>query len=119
MIVALGKTEENHLTLSDNKQDSFSNFTNSLQQEFVPDQWETATIESAVCNAVVLCTDGISDDLLQEKEYEFAKEFVREYSKMRVYKRKLKIKRMLHKWPVPGHSDDKTIACLFKKGCPK
>uniref|UniRef100_UPI003F58B1CC protein phosphatase 2C domain-containing protein n=1 Tax=Vibrio cholerae TaxID=666 RepID=UPI003F58B1CC len=36
MIAALGETGENHLILSDNKQDSFSNYTNSLQQEFKP-----------------------------------------------------------------------------------
>ena len=119
MIVALGETEENHFILSDNKQDSFSNYTNSLQQEFKPDQWETATIESAACNAVVLCTDGISDDLLPQKEYDFAKEFVCEYSNMTPHKRALKIKEMLNEWPVPRHSDDKTIACLFKKGGPK
>ena len=116
MIVALGETEENHLILSDNKHDSFSNFTNSLQQEFKPDQWETATIESEACNAVVLCTDGISDDILPQKEQDFAEEFVREYSNMTPHKRALKIKKMLNEWPVPGHSDDKTIACLFKQG---
>ena len=119
MIAALGETEENHLILSDNKQDSFSNYTNSLHREFKPDQWETATIESAACNAVVLCTDGISDDILPQKEHEFTEEFVREYSNMTPHKRVLKIKKMLKEWPVPGHSDDKTIACLFKKGGPQ
>jgi len=116
MIVAIGKTDQSHLILSDNKQDSFSNYTNSLQQEFKPDQWETATIENASCNAVVLCTDGISDDLLPEKVIGFAKEFVNEYAFMKSHKRAFKIRNMLKAWPVPGHSDDKTIACLFKKG---
>lgn len=116
MIVTLGETEENHLILNDNKQDSFSNYTKSLQQEFKPDQWETATIESAACNAVVLCTDGISDDLLSETELAFAREFAKSYSFQPPIKRSLEIRRMLNEWPVPGHSDDKTIACLFKKG---
>ena len=116
MIAALGETEENHLILSDNKQDSFSNYTNSLRQEFKPDQWEIATIESAAYNAVVLCTDGISDDLLPEKQIEFVREFVDEYSDMKRGKRRNSIQKMLTDWPVPGHSDDKTIACLFKKG---
>ena len=30
--------------------------------------------------------------------------------------RKRDLKRWLSEWPVPAHSDDKTIACLFKKG---
>ena len=116
MIAALGETEENHLILSDNKQDSFSNYTNSLQQEFKPDQWETATIKSTVCNAVVLCTDGISDDLLPEKQMIFAQELYSTYADMESEKRKRDLKRWLNEWPVLGHTDDKTIACLFKKG---
>jgi len=116
MIAALGETDEHHLVLSDNKQDSFSNYTNSLQQEFKPDQWEVATIESAACNAIVLCTDGISDDLLPEKQMDFMKEFVGEYAGIPYRKVVPAIKKILNEWPVPGHSDDKTIACLFNKG---
>ena len=114
MIVALGETGENHLILSDNKQDSFSNYTNSLKQEFKPDQWETATIESAACSAVVLCTDGICDDLLSGAEAAFAYEFVKSYSTLSTLRRIFELKKMLNEWPVPYHSDDKTIACLCK-----
>jgi len=116
IIAALGETKENHIILSDNKQDSFSNYTNSLRQEFRPDQWEIRKIESKRYNAIVLCTDGISDDLMLGKELEFTREFVDEYAKINPYKRSSSIKKMLNEWPVPGHSDDKTIACLFKKG---
>lgn len=119
MIIALGKIEENHLILSDNKQDSFLNYTNSLQQEFKCSHWETATIDSAACSAVVLCTDGISEDLLPEMQTNFAGEIVIEYAAMQPYRRAFEVRSMLKKWPVPGHSDDKTIACLFKKGGPK
>lgn len=116
MIALLGEAEENCLILNDNKQDSFSNYTNSLQQEFKADQWETATFESSECKAVVLCTDGIYDDLLPEKQLIFAQELYSTYTHMESEERKKDITRWLHKWPVPGHSDDKTIACLFKKG---
>ena len=115
MIAAFGAAEENHLILSDNKQDSFSNYTNSLQQEFKPYQWEIATIESSKCKAVVLCTDGISDDLLPEKRMIFAQELYYSYADMEPEERKRDLKCWLNEWPVPGHSDDKTIACLFKK----
>ena len=116
MIVALGETDKNHLILSDNKQDSFSNYTNSLQQEFRADHWETAVIETTAYNAVVLCTDGISDDLLPEKKMIFTKELYSSYANMESEERKRDLKRWLNEWPVPGHSDDKTIASLFKKG---
>lgn len=116
MIATFGTTGENHLIFSDNKQDSFSNYTNSLQQEFKPDQWETATIESETCNAVVLCTDGISDDLLPEKQMAFVQELYSTYAYLGAEERKRDLTRWLNEWPVPGHTDDKTIACLFKKG---
>lgn len=116
MIAAFGETENNCLILSDNKQDSFSNYTNSLQQEFKADLWETAIIDSSECKAVVLCTDGISDDLMPDKQMNFAQELYYTYSNLNSEERNKDIKRWLNEWPVPGHSDDKTIACLFKKG---
>jgi serine/threonine protein phosphatase PrpC len=116
MIAVYGESEKSSIILDDKKQDSFSNYTNSLQQEFKPDQWETATVVSAECKAVVLCTDGISDDLLPEKQMIFAQELYFTYVDQGSKERKSDLKRWLNEWPVPGHSDDKTIACLLKKG---
>ena len=116
MIAVSGKSKKSSFIMDENKQDSFSNFTNSLQQEFKPGQWETATVESDECKAVVLCTDGISDDLLPEKQMSFAEELCSTYKDLNAVKRHKDIKRWLSEWPVPGHTDDKTIACLFKKG---
>mgnify|MGYP002725664786 CR=1 FL=1 len=116
IIVTYGEDEKSYHILNDNKQDSFSNYTNSLQREFNPGLWETLTIKCAESNAVVMCTDGIADDLLPDKQMNFAQEIYSTYSDMESKARKRDIKRWLNKWPVPGHSDDKTIACLFKKG---
>lgn len=115
MIAAIGETDESCRLLSDDKQDSFSNYTSSLQEAFEPDQWETATVDSAEYHAVVLCTDGIADDLLPEKQRSFARELCAAYANLDWKERKRDLKRWLNEWPVPGHSDDKTIACLFKK----
>ena len=115
MVAVHGESEKDCLILSDDKRDSFSNFTNSLHQDFKSGQWETYTIESRKCKAIVLCTDGISDDLLPERELDFVKEFAYEYSNIHPLKRNYQLKNMLSNWPVPGHSDDKTIACLLKK----
>ena len=115
MIAACGDREENCFILSDNKQDSFSNFTNSLQQEFKPSQWEIVTVKSSDCNAVVLSTDGISDDILPEKQMTFAQEIYSTYSDWEPNEIKQDLELWLNDWPVPKHSDDKTIACLFKK----
>lgn len=116
MITVYGESEKDCIILSDNKQDSFSNYTYSLHHEFKPDQWETATVEGSRCKAVVLCTDGISDDLLPEKQMDFAQELYSSYTDLAPAERKRDIRRWLNDWPVPGHSDDKTIACLFTRG---
>lgn len=116
MIAVYGEPDKDGFILNDNKQDSFSNYTDSLHQEFVPNHWETATIEGAECRAIVLCTDGISDDLLPEKQMFFAEELYSAYTDLEPAERKKDLRRWLNAWPVPAHSDDKTIACLFKKG---
>lgn len=119
MIVALGENAENHLILNCDKDNSFSNYTNCLQQEFKPHQWEIATIESLNYNGILLCTDGIADDLLPEVEVAFAKEILKSYSDLPSQKRRFALNKMLNEWPVPNHSDDKTIACLVKQGAQK
>lgn len=116
MIVSLGKAEDNRIILNDNKQSSFSNYTSCLQQEFKLEHWETVTIKSSECSAIILCTDGISDDLLPEQQVSFAQELYSTYVNLEPKKRKRDLNRWLNDWPVPGHSDDKTIACLYKKG---
>jgi serine/threonine protein phosphatase PrpC len=116
MIVVYCESEKDCFILSDDKQDSFSNYTYSLHSEFRPEHWEIATVKSARCMAIVLCTDGISDDLLPEKQLDFAAELYNAYRDVSCQKRTRDVRAWLNNWPVPGHSDDKTIACLFKQG---
>jgi len=115
MIVVYGDSQKSSFVLDEKKQDSFSNYTNSLQREFQPELWEIVSVESAECKAIILCTDGISDDLLPEKRINFAQELYSTYTNVEAAKRKRDLKRWLNRWPVPGHSDDKTIAVLFRK----
>jgi len=115
LIAACGTgCSESHL-LSDSKHDSFSNFTESLGQKFRPNQWQCRTLPAEGLNSFALCTDGISDDLIIERQIDFAHELFRTYSKCGYQKRTWEVYRWLKDWPVPGHSDDKTIACLFRK----
>lgn len=116
MIAIYGESEKNCLILRDNKHDSFSNYTNCLNQIFQPDHWEITTIKSAECKIVILCTDGISDDLLPEKQMMFTQELYDTYSDLDSVVINKDVRGWLKNWPVLGHSDDKTIACLFKKG---
>ena len=115
LIAVCGKKGDDSILLNDSKQGSFSNLTYSLGQEFRLDQWQTRTVRTWQRNAVVLCTDGISDDLLPEKQSDFAQELYLSYRDCSSHKRTNEIYRWLMDWPVPGHSDDKTVACLFRK----
>ena len=114
IICVLGDQDTNNHILSDKKQDSFSNYTDSLRRSYDDKQWEIVTLNAEQCNAIILCTDGISDDLLPEKQQDFCKSFITEFSQKSTKIRNKSIKKMLNNWPVPHHSDDKTIACLVR-----
>ena len=111
-----GDSEDTHLIMSDDKEDSFSNYTTCLQDTFVLDDWVVNQVPIQHCKSVLLCTDGISEDLLPEKQIGFLKELYHTYSNQERRKRQRDLKRWLKNWPVPGHTDDKTLVCLSQKG---
>ena len=88
LIVAHGNDSNDCLILSDDKEDSFSNFTHCLGHDFKPEQWETMTKDIHNCRAVILCTDGIADDLLPDKHCVFAHELYFNYREISAAKRK-------------------------------
>ena len=114
MIAVSPKLGVESVIISDDKQDYFSNQTDCLESTFQPDKWELMTFDASDYEAIVLCTDGISDDLIPEKRTAFVQELLATYTRMTKQKRSRDLPRWLHAWPVPGHSDDKTIACLYK-----
>ena len=114
LIIAHTNSQQDSILLSDTKQDSFSNLTYSLSHEFNLAQWEVKSINADRCVAVVLCTDGIADDLLPAKQIAFTKALYLNYKDTDVLARNKDLKRWMNNWPVPRHSDDKTIACLFR-----
>lgn len=115
LIAAYGTDSRESILLIDRKQDSFSNLTHSLGNRFKPNQWQCRTVAAESFKAFVLCTDGISDDLIIDRQIDFTRELYLTYSECGYQKRTHEVYRWLKDWPVPGHSDDKTIACLFRK----
>ena len=63
------------------------------------------------CKAVLLCTDGIADDLIDIEG--FASNLVEDFCNLPVTTAASEAMSMLLDWPTPKHSDDKTLACLF------
>lgn len=97
--------------LEDDKSESFSNLVSALDPEVVETSWLYRAVPESDCLAVVLCTDGISDDLEDADGFLFS--FVEEYSRLSVEEANQAIGEMLRRWPVAFHADDKTIACLY------
>jgi serine/threonine protein phosphatase PrpC len=109
----LGKNKS--FIMEDRKENDFSNITNCMTNTFTAGDWEIIEIPAENCDAVVFCTDGVSNDIIEEKKADFAKDFYAEYKNMNAKKRSGEITKWLTKWPVPGHSDDKTLACLCRE----
>lgn len=106
-IVVLGKKDVVVL-----EKDEFANITNSFGGTTKID-WQV--FQEQDIEAVIIFTDGISDDIASSQMINFAKSFVSEYKNMKQNKKKRAIYRWLKNWPVKGHSDDKSILALQRQ----
>ena len=97
--------------IEDDKSDSFSNMVSALDPESVETDWLYREIDENDCKAILLCTDGVGDDLVDVSG--FFKEFLDAFAPFEKSIASQKVQEMLMNWPVPRHSDDKTLVCLF------
>ena len=99
--------------LRDGKEDIFSNMTQSLTERTEASDWTIVGVDESECKAVLLCTDGIADDLIDIEG--FASNLVEDFCNLPVTTAASEAMSMLLDWPTPKHSDDKTLACLFAR----
>ena len=104
-IVILGKKE---LVFEDSGE--FSNITTPFGYQKL--NWRM--FDEDDIDAVMLCSDGIYDDLQKNRIKDFAKDYINHYKNIPPLKRYFEIKRFLKNWPIKGHTDDKTILTLYK-----
>lgn len=78
--------------------------------------WRTAAVPVG-SRSIVLCTDGISDDLIAERIPEFMDWLGRDVRAKREPGRRHFLARSLREWPTPKHLDDKTIAMVCIGQC--
>lgn len=97
--------------LSRNRGD-FSNQTQALGFSKKIGAWTYETMEHADNTSVILTTDGVSDDLLDEHLDAFVKWLLDEFCPMNPRERWRKLCHELRNWPTPNHLDDKTLAVL-------
>ena len=74
--------------------------------------WQTLTLQWRAGDIVVLATDGVADDLLEDRVGDFAHWLVDGFATLSPHRRWTALARELRSWPTPRHIDDKTVAVL-------
>ena len=101
---------KNSLLLEEDKS-MFTNYTVPFGRD---EKIQWYIFNSDEIDYIILSSDGISEDLKKEKLLDFFKNYMDNYKNMQANKRVYEIKQWLKKWPVKGHTDDKTIVALRK-----
>ena len=92
----------------------FSNETEAMGFERTIKPWRFRTFdEDRNSRVVLLATDGISDDLIQERATEFISWLISMHSMGAKTPQSNVLRRQLCNWPTKNHTDDKTLAVLF------
>lgn len=99
--------------LEDDKSESFANLVRPLSAKTFASDWRICSIPAVDCLGVVLCTDGVSEDLCDKQG--FVRELVLSAREEGADSIGMQLEEHLRKWPVPKHTDDKTVVCLFKE----
>lgn len=96
------------------RDDGFANQTTALGVATSLREWRCHIDPSTGSGtAVLLATDGIADDLLFEKRPAFLSFLLDEFASLPASRRWRKLADELRNWPVPRHTDDKTLALLW------
>ena len=112
-LAAAVKADGSVVSLADDKSEGFSNITAALSTNVRENDWRWLSIPEDECESIVLCTDGVSDDLSDMNG--FVKEFSHAHRSLSSASAARSAREAMEKWPTPKHSDDKTIACLFRE----
>jgi len=111
-LAAAVRADGSIVLLSDEKEEGFSNITTALSPEVTEKDWRWLSLPEEECLSIVLCTDGVADDLIDAKG--FVEECCDVHQGLASVSAARRIREVLENWPVPKHSDDKTIACLYR-----
>lgn len=111
-LVAVFMCDGTVVSLSENKTKGFSNITTALSSNASTKDWQYLSLQEDQCVGVVLCTDGVADDL--DNADGFVAGFINAHRTLASVSANRRVQEMLENWPTPKHSDDKTIACLFR-----
>ena len=95
----------------------FGNETRALGIDRAWSAWSTHEFElSRPGDQVTLMTDGIADDLDEQALHAFPEALYRRISGLSRRRSRRWLTHELTHWATPGHSDDKSLALILKKG---
>ncbi len=89
-------------------------FTNETQGLGISTRLDDWTVEelSTCPKRLMLCTDGVADDLLPERRAALLEWLDTEVGSRPPNLRWRDVRALLRDWPTPGHTDDKTLAVV-------
>jgi hypothetical protein len=94
----------------------FSNQTAALGASRTVEAWSVRTFDTrARPVAVVAATDGVSDDLLEDRLEGFVSWLLETFTPLEAERRWRELSRQLRAWPTHNHLDDKTLAMLWSQ----
>ena len=94
--------------------DEFTNQTYALGATRQLGAWHFEELAPAD-RTIILCTDGVADDLLEARHLDFAHWVDRELVPLPPGSRWRRVARELRDWPTPNHIDDKTLAVIKRQ----
>ena len=109
MICLIGKDAADSISMTDSKEENFSNATQALSDSRAAEEFCYSFYDRKNFKGFVISSDGISSDMETGKEMEFSAALFEELQNLHFWKRNRFIKKMMTEWPVPHHTDDKTL----------
>lgn len=112
--LVLVRDEEGLRALRDRPPGDFVNETDALGITKQTSAWTTRVFAPGA-RSIVLCTDGVADDLLPDKHDEFVS-WATNHAERPARARGTELRAALRAWPTPAHTDDKTLAVIAVPG---
>lgn len=97
------------------ERDWFANQTRALGSSNSWLDWQMSRLQLvAPGDGIMMMTDGMSDDLRSDLLEAFFRMMQKEFRCRSRRRAKEWLQAQLKEWPTPGHSDDKTVAMIFR-----
>jgi len=94
---------------------SFSDQTCAMSNELSVENWSFYEGEiKRAGDGIVLMTDGVSEDIDSQRFVDFFTTLYEDTYKLKRRTMSRNITQQLHDWPTQGHSDDKSLAGIFR-----